>query len=77
MLKIMNKEARMFILVECADQEINVEKHPTLKAAQDAMRQLYEEHHDEYHLGDILEYEAYLVPRINGDTSYSWKIAEV
>lgn len=67
----------MFILVECADQEIDVEKHPTLKKAQDAMRQLYEEHHDEYHLGDIHEYDAYLVPRIPGKGNYSWKIAEV
>ena len=77
MSKTTNKEARMFILIECADQEINVEKHPTLKEAQDAMRQLYEEHHDEYHLGDISEYEAYLVPRTHWDTTYSWKIAEV
>lgn len=67
----------MFILIECANQEINVEKHSTLKEAQDTMRELYEEHHDKYHLGNISEYEAYLVPRIGEDTSYSWKIAEV
>jgi hypothetical protein len=79
-----NKEAHMFILIECANQEINVEKHSTLKEAQDAMRELYEEHHDKHHLGDISEYEAYLVPRTNWlvprtswDTIYSWKIAEV
>lgn len=67
----------MFILIECANQEINIEKHSTLKEAQDAMRELYEEYHDKYHLGNISEYEAYLVPRIGEDTSYSWKIAEV
>lgn len=67
----------MFILIECANQEINIEKHSTLKEAQDAMRELYEEHHDKYHLGNISEYEAYLVPRIGEDTSYSWKITEV
>ena len=31
----------MFILIECADQEINVEKIPILKDAQIAMRKLY------------------------------------
>ena len=67
----------MFILVESADQEINVEKHSSLKKAQDAMKELYEEHHDEYHLGDIHEYDAYLVPRIQGKGAYAWKIAEV
>ena len=67
----------MFILVESADQEINIEKHSSLKKAQDAMKELYEEHHDEYHLGDIHEYDAYLVPRIHGKGAYAWKIAEV
>lgn len=67
----------MFILVESADQEINIEKHSSLKKAQDAMKELYEEHHDEYHLGDIHEYDAYLVPRIRGKGAYAWKIAEV
>lgn len=49
----------MFILVECADREINLKTFETLEEAQKTMAMFYEEAGEGEDGEDIFEYEAY------------------
>ena len=65
----------MFILVECAERELNAYQYPTLKDAQNDMKLFYDEAGPAEDEG-FYEWKAYKTDA-NNHSNYAWKIFEV
>lgn len=64
----------MFILVECAERELNADQYTTLREAQKAMKEYYDEAGPAEDEG-WYETEAYKTDA-NNHSNYDWKIFE-